>query len=53
MVGLAVEVIFRCHQYLSAVKDCPNHLRTILISASSIKAVIEKFKILHNSPTRV
>jgi hypothetical protein len=51
VAGLAATIISRCRRYLTAVKDCPSDLRSILVETSSLKSVIEDLEFLYqNSP---
>jgi hypothetical protein len=51
VVSLAEQVISCCCHYISAVKDCPSDLRSILIETSSLKSVVENLEFLYkNSP---
>ncbi|KAE9369004.1 hypothetical protein N431DRAFT_415792, partial [Stipitochalara longipes BDJ] len=48
IVGLAVEVINRCKNYVSALEDAPADLCSILIEVGSVKCVLETLELRCN-----
>lgn len=46
IVGLAGKVVSSCRSYLSAIRDAPSDLRTILIEVSSLKNLVENLEFL-------